>query len=295
MQSDPIGIEGGPNTYSYGGAAPLTSVDPRGLDIVYGGGLFHSWVTIEDPDRDGNWWEYHFYPKEIPSLWDDGEVSRNKVPEPEEGDRQKTTPETDRRAKQVADRWFNNPPYYCVFYRSCHSLPRAVKKATKPKKRPGPVIPCPIPSGTVCFVAGTPVHTADGLLGIDEVQANDSVRTADSPMAIVEERSGWVAGMTGCERDLVDVEIVGEVIRSTRDHPYYTVNRGWVEARNLTAADRLLGFDGKRVGIMRVQLIHLGDPVPVYGLGGPVGNLYFVGTRGVLVHSVCSRTPGALR
>jgi RHS repeat-associated protein len=48
VESDPIGLAGGQNTYSYAGAAPLSTIDPLGLDwleyegqtaIYYGGNL----------------------------------------------------------------------------------------------------------------------------------------------------------------------------------------------------------------------------------------------------------------
>ena len=53
IQSDPIGLDGGLNTYAYVGAAPLVAVDPEGLEVTL--------ICRPLGSRLGRWASQHFY------------------------------------------------------------------------------------------------------------------------------------------------------------------------------------------------------------------------------------------
>jgi superfamily II DNA or RNA helicase len=77
-----------------------------------------------------------------------------------------------------------------------------------------------------CFVAGTPVHTPNGLATIEELKAGDAVFTSDGVRNIrtVSKRKPSA---------LVEVKLeTGETITSTPEHPFFT-DWGWVPARAL--------------------------------------------------------------
>jgi superfamily II DNA or RNA helicase len=77
-----------------------------------------------------------------------------------------------------------------------------------------------------CFVAGTPVHTPNGLTAIEELKAGDAVFTSDGVHNIrtVSKRK---------PNSLVEVTFdTGETIICTPEHPFFT-DWGWVPARAL--------------------------------------------------------------
>jgi len=79
--------------------------------------------------------------------------------------------------------------------------------------------------------------------------------------------------------------ITAETIRCTREHPFWTMDRAWVKARNLTDADVLLDVAGDAVPIMGISHEILRVPVRVYAITVNGDHTYYVGESRVLVRN----------
>lgn len=151
-----------------------------------------------------------------------------------------------------------------------------------------------------CFPAGTPVATAGGLTNIEDIRAGDEVWAFDEttgepalrPVVQVDARNANV---------LVNIEIGGEVISATPEHPFHC-NGEWKAAGLLEPGDAITLLNG----VAKVQAVAYSGshaPVETAGDGLPeeaeaitkVYNFeveglhnYFIGWLKLLVHNgVC--------
>ncbi|GIV97689.1 MAG: hypothetical protein KatS3mg057_2346 [Herpetosiphonaceae bacterium] len=82
---------------------------------------------------------------------------------------------------------------------------------------------------------------------------------------------------------LVNLTIDGELIATTPEHPFYTLERGWVEAADLLPGERVRNADGE-LGIVEAVQIVLG-PATMYNLTVAIAHTFFVGDGEWLVHN----------
>ena len=144
-----------------------------------------------------------------------------------------------------------------------------------------------------CFVAGTPVLMADGSgKPIEDVEEGDWVLADDPedglapmPREVTAWHLNWTEHLTEVWVDRDGDGISDGAVSATREHPFWTENRGWVDARDLRAGDLLLDADGDLSQVTAARTI---DAVaPVFNLSVDGVHTFFVlaGDEPVLVHN----------
>lgn len=140
--------------------------------------------------------------------------------------------------------------------------------------------------GMACFTGETLVHTSKGLKEIKDITMNDFVLSEnneeDKEVApIYRLFNHKVNKLYNIVLDTVDKEI----IKASWSHPFYTVNRGEVLAKDLTISDILLNINNKEINIKNIGIEELKEPETVYEIGVGRNNNYYVGKNGILVHN----------
>lgn len=144
--------------------------------------------------------------------------------------------------------------------------------------------------GGTCFVAGTPVVTALGLVPIETIAVGDMVQSFDADTRVVSEK--MVEEIFVRENsELIHVKVGSETISVTPEHPFYVAKKGFVEAAKLRAGDVLYTVSGEYVVVEQVQHEILESPIKVYNFRVADNHTYFVGNTGIGVHNAVYGEP----
>ena len=74
---------------------------------------------------------------------------------------------------------------------------------------------------------------------------------------------------------IVELVAGARTIRTTAEHPFWNVGRGWTKAGELKQGNALLSYDGRAVPLLEVR--HTGETEAVYNFRVTEGHTYFVG------------------
>ena len=136
-----------------------------------------------------------------------------------------------------------------------------------------------------CFIAGTLVLTANGVVPIEMIKAGDLVYAANADTLEVSLKPVLETYIRETS-DLVHITINGEEIVSTFDHPYYVKGKGFVNA-----VDLCIGFEliDKSENVLVVEQIFRerldNESEKVYNFQVDDCHTYFVGNTHILVHN----------
>ena len=142
--------------------------------------------------------------------------------------------------------------------------------------------------GGKCFVAGTLVFTTMGLTPIENITSDTMVYSFNPNTLEISEKQVEDVFVKQSSK-LIDIEVNGDIIRTTLDHPFYVPKKGFTRAVDLKAGDELFTLNGEYVVIEKIQHVILEAPVNVYNFSVADFHTYFVSESQVAVHN--SRCP----
>ena len=127
-----------------------------------------------------------------------------------------------------------------------------------------------------CFVAGTPLQTAEGAKAIERFRPGDRLlaRPESDPDAPAE--SMVVEEVFVSDAVVFSIRIGGHDVWTTTEHPFWVKGKGWVPASHLEPGDLLSSHDGQWVPVEAVNRDDL-QVTTVYNLRVAEHHTYFVG------------------
>ncbi len=142
-------------------------------------------------------------------------------------------------------------------------------------------------SGGGCFVAGTVVLTSLGLKNIEAIENGDYV-LSENPETGEQEYKMVVDTYIHEKTTIVEVDVNGETIQTTVEHPFWVESKKWVEASRLKPGDIIRLSNGNHAVIENINIVQLDKPILVYNFEVVDYHTYYVSDAGVLVHNTCN-------
>lgn len=145
-----------------------------------------------------------------------------------------------------------------------------------------------------CFVAGTKILTTEGEKNIEDIQVGDWV-VSDDPNTPGEIEAKQVTDTFIRQTSgLVDLYVDGEVISTTGEHPFWTPDKGWVEAKDLEVGSFLQTEDGRIIDVDKIEKRE--GQFQVYNFRVEGFHTYFISDLDILVHNAnCAKNAAELR
>ncbi|MFN3406034.1 MAG: polymorphic toxin-type HINT domain-containing protein [Cytophagaceae bacterium] len=133
-----------------------------------------------------------------------------------------------------------------------------------------------------CFLAGTEVFTGKGMKNIENISKGDSVYSYNLTKGEVELQL-VVKVMKRNVEGIYEINVGGEIIFATAEHPFYVQGKEWVKVKDLQIGDNLITTNGAILSLTGIK--RLDGVNTVYNMTVDGNHNYFVGKAKILVHN----------
>lgn len=140
------------------------------------------------------------------------------------------------------------------------------------------------PCGVNSFTANTVVDTSQGEKPISSIKVGDTVLAYNKKT----NKTSWYpvdATINHDDKIVVNLVIASEKIATTLEHPFYTEEKGWVDAGKLQTGMHIRRADGTYGEVKSVTTVN--SPHEMYNLTVRTAHTLFVGQGQWLVHNDC--------
>ncbi len=135
-----------------------------------------------------------------------------------------------------------------------------------------------------CFVAGTMILTASGLVAIENIKAGDKVISTNPETFETAEKTVLETYIRE-DSKLIHLVINGEEVVTTESHPFYVKDKGFINAGELDVGDELLDSSCNVLLLESLKIELTSNPTLVYNFQVEDFHTYHVGENCVLVHN----------
>ncbi|HEY2493698.1 MAG TPA: S8 family serine peptidase [Paenibacillus sp.] len=133
-----------------------------------------------------------------------------------------------------------------------------------------------------CVPEGTEIITKDGPKPIEQIQIGDIVLAKDTDTG--KQAYKPVVNLFSRENtEIYNLEIQGELVQSTGNHPFWVKGKGWITADELTPGDLLERQTGATVELQSVELSNKESRVYNFEVEG--FHTFYVSALGLLTHN----------
>ena len=143
-------------------------------------------------------------------------------------------------------------------------------------------------AGTWCFLAGTQILTEAGMKNIEDIKVGDMVYSLNTDNN-QRELKKVIQLFRGESKDIYEITIGNEVIKTTPKHQFYVVDKGWIRAYELKEGDKISSKNNSNLTIEKIEYKYYEEPLKVYNMTVEGYHNYLITQYELLVHNA-SRT-----